>query len=310
MPPLRVTTAAIMEPYSRDAATTAGAPRALHSMTSEGKVRSADGAEYFDAREFSQRASIEEEHYWHVHRRMVLLEVLRALTPPETTGRLLEIGCGIGTVTTYLNANGYVVDYGDFFEDAIAIARQRAEKRLGAAAVAERRFLRVDATRPLELSGYQGMLLFDVIEHLPDDALVLRHVRRALAEAPGAFVMIAVPAFDFLWSPWDDIERHKRRYTRRKLGRLLDRTGFTLVRSSYFFAPLFFAAIGVKGLRKVRDAFAPAPGAENIGDLLETRTSDLLNRVVLGVHRPERRWLAARRALPFGTSLLALARAR
>ena len=53
-------------------------------------------AEYFDSSEFEHRASIEDTHYWHVHRRGVLLDALRAWSPPESTGRLIELGCGIG----------------------------------------------------------------------------------------------------------------------------------------------------------------------------------------------------------------------
>ena len=44
------------------------------------------GSEYFDSSEFALRADIEDHHYWHVHRRAVLLDVLRDVSPPERTG--------------------------------------------------------------------------------------------------------------------------------------------------------------------------------------------------------------------------------
>lgn len=266
--------------------------------------------EYFDASEFAHRATIEDSHYWHVHRRRVLLEALRSFSPPETTGRMVEIGCGIGTVTTHLNEHGYTVDYGDFFANAVAIAKERAAGRLGATAAAERRFLQIDATRPIPLEGYQGALLLDVIEHLPDDDLVMRNVRAMLAPTRGAFVMVTVPAFQFLWSPWDDVEKHKRRYTRRMLTDVLARAGFEVARTTYFFTPLFFAAAGVKGLRTLRAAVAPPRAASHITELTESKNVSLLNRLVVGAHAPERSWLARRGSLPFGTSVLALARVR
>lgn len=264
-----------------------------------------EGADYFDSSEFALRASIEDRHYWHVHRRAVLLDAIRAFSPPETTGRLLEIGCGIGTVTTHLNDNGYVVDYGDYFENAIAIAKERATKKLGPQLTPERKFMRIDATKPLTVSGYDGVLLLDVIEHLPDDELVLCNVRPACK-----WLLVTVPAFQFLWSPWDDVEKHKRRYTRKQLASVLDRAGFEVLRSTYFFTPLFFAAAGVKGLRTLRNVVSRAPEAEHIGELTESKNVDALNRLVVGAHAPERMWLAAQRALPFGTSVLAIARAR
>jgi SAM-dependent methyltransferase len=266
--------------------------------------------EYFDPTEFEHRASIEDGHYWHVHRRAVLVEAVRALWPPETTGRLIELGCGIGTVATHFNQNGYVVDYGEYFENAIAIAKTRAVRKLGEAGAEKRKFLKVDVTQPLTMTGYQGAFLLDLIEHVPEDELALRHVREMIGDAPNGFVVVTVPAFQFLWSPWDDVERHKRRYSKRGLESVLDRAGFDVVRTTYFFTPLFFAAAGVKTLRTLREAVAPAPKASHMSELTESTNVPLLNRVVVGAHLPERMWLAARRTLPFGTSLLALARTR
>jgi SAM-dependent methyltransferase len=269
-----------------------------------------EGAEYFDSTEFALRADIEDNHYWHVHRRAVLLDALREVSAPSRTGRLLEIGCGIGTVTTHFNQNGYVCDYGDYFENAVAIAKRRAEAKLGAEEAGKRRFMQVDATKELGLEGYQGMFLFDVIEHLPDDLLVMTNVRKAVEHAADPFVIVTVPAFQFLWSPWDDVEKHKRRYTRRSLVDLLERAGFEVGRATYLFAPLFFAALGVKGLRTIRDLVAPAPKAEHMSELSEAKNVDILNKVVVTAHAPERRWLGGNRGLPFGTSVLAVARPR
>lgn len=269
-----------------------------------------EGSEYFDSSEFAHRADIEDNHYWHVHRRKVLVDILREVSPPERTGRLLEIGCGIGTVTTHFNQNGYVVDYGDYFEDAIAIAKRRAEQKLGPNEAAKRKFMRVDATKDLDLDGYQGMFLFDVIEHLPDDLLVMTNVRKAVERATNPFVIVTVPAFQFLWSPWDDVEKHKRRYTRSSLVYVLERAGFFIERTTYLFAPLFFAALGVKGLRTVKNLVAKAPKAEHMTELSESKNVDILNKVVVTAHAPERMWLGGRRGLPLGTSVLAVARPR
>jgi len=268
------------------------------------------GSEYFDSTEFAHRADLEDNHYWHVHRRKVLVDILRDVSPPEKTGRLLEIGCGIGTVTTHFNQSGYVVDYGDYFEDAIAIAKRRAEQKLGPEQAAKRKFMKVDATKDLGLDGYQGIFLFDVIEHLPDDELVMTNVRKTVEKASNPFVIVTVPAFNFLWSPWDDVEKHKRRYTRKSLVDVLERSGFMIERTTYLFAPLFFAALGVKGLPTVRNPVAPAPKAEHMTELSESKNVDILNKVVVTAHAPERMWLGGRRGLPLGTSVLAVARPR
>jgi hypothetical protein len=51
-------------------------------------------------------------HYWHRHRERVICDELRASGLGERA-RLIELGCGIGTVATYLNENDFSVDYGD-----------------------------------------------------------------------------------------------------------------------------------------------------------------------------------------------------
>jgi SAM-dependent methyltransferase len=266
------------------------------------------GKDYFDGAEFAVRTGIEQNHYWHVHRRGIILDQLRAFAPADTCGSLVELGCGIGTVATHLNEHGYRVDYSDVYGAALRIAAQRARDRLGNA-VDSRRFLRMDVTRGLPVKQWSGIMLFDVIEHLPDDYGALEHVRNALANADNSFVMITVPAFQLLWSPWDDVEKHKRRYTREGLTDLLRRTGFEVARSTYFFGPLFFAALGVKALRLAKNAIVGETKAKGIGDLTESTNIEVLNRVMLGVLAGEKRVLE-HGSLPFGTSILAIARPR
>ena len=266
------------------------------------------GDDYFDGTEFAIRRDIEDAHYWHVHRRRVIAGELSRFVAPEASGRLIELGCGIGTVATHLNAAGYHVDYSDVFGRGLEIARDRARAALGGAAD-ERHFYRIDITRPIpKIEQHDGAMLFDVIEHLPDDDLVMSNVREGLHKS-GAFVMVTVPAFQMLWSPWDDIEKHKRRYTKSQLVDLLQRTGFDPVRVTYFFGPLFFAALGMKGVRLLRRGLGLERQAQDISELTEGKSHPALNVAMLGALSPERAMLSVG-SLPLGTSILAIARKR
>jgi 2-polyprenyl-3-methyl-5-hydroxy-6-metoxy-1,4-benzoquinol methylase len=261
---------------------------------------------FFDPGEFALRVSIENDHYWHVHRRQVIHEeLLRAGSPAAE--RLIEIGCGIGTVATYLNELGFSVDYADVHCEALTTARRLAERRLGERILA-RRFLQLDVTKGPMPNDYGGALLFDVLEHLPDDREALSNVRASLR--PGSLVFFTVPAFTFLWSPWDDIERHKRRYTSTQVLALAASSGLDVVRCSYFFAPLFFAALGVKALRRGKAlAFKNQKTVRDIRDFAEVRTNGIVNRgmcALLSLENPLRRTLG----LPLGTSILCVARVR
>jgi SAM-dependent methyltransferase len=272
---------------------------------------------FFDPAEFATRAWLEDQHYWHLYRRTVVLDVLRAagVGPKQA---LIELGCGAGTVTTFLNQNGLRVDYSDVHGEALRFAIERARSRLTALNPAwpPPRFLRADITQALPPGAYDGVLLLDVLEHLPDDRAVMRAVRARLQErlnsdsAPATsrpFVLFTVPAFQFLWSPWDDLEKHKRRFTLEGARALAEEAGFEIERSTYFFFPLFFAAGGVKALRLARQAWLGPAGPRHFDAMAETKNHPALNAAMLKLLALERRWLR-NRDLPLGTSVLVLAR--
>jgi SAM-dependent methyltransferase len=262
---------------------------------------------FFDPSEFATRAWLEDEHYWHLHRRRVILDVLRQ-AGVDRTRALMDLGCGTGTVATFLNESGLSVDYCDVHREALTFARARARARLPPGG-REPRYVRADITRALPPGDYDGVLLLDVLEHLPDDGAVLRAIRALLERRAAArpFVLFTVPAFQFLWSPWDDRERHKRRYTLKGARDLAVRAGFSVERSTYLFFPLFFADAGVKAARALRNLAAPPRGRAAFASMAETTHPRALNAAMLRILGPERAWLA-RADLPLGTSALVLAR--
>jgi len=261
---------------------------------------------HFDPREFAAREALEESHYWHLYRREVVLDLLRS-AGAGPGARAIELGCGTGMVATYLNESGMRVDYADVHAEALAAARRRAERALGARAEGLR-FVRLDVVRQFPNGvDYDAVLLLDVLEHLPDAHAALRSVRAHVRA--GAALVVTVPAFPFLWSPWDDIERHERRYTRATLTELVQTSGFRVERMTHLFFPLFFAATGVKVLRVARDAVAPRRRTSGeFTELVEAKDQGTLGRALLRVLGVERRWLR-RRDLPVGTSLACVARA-
>jgi SAM-dependent methyltransferase len=275
---------------------------------------------FFDRREFEIRAWLEDQHFWHRYRKTVILQALQS-HGADRSRPLVDLGCGAGVVATYLGRHGYRVDYADVHTEALQVARQRFEATLGTT-VPLPRFIRVDVTRGLPLDDYHGYLLLDVLEHLPDDVAVMRALHRRMRDSiarlaltdggsnPPDFVLFTVPAFPALWSPWDDLEKHKRRYTPATARQLCEEAGFEVLRATCFFFPLFFAAAAVKAVRLVGRAFrGQADSPRAITDLTEGKTTPALSRIVLGLLAPERSWLRYGN-LPLGTSILVLARPR
>lgn len=91
------------------------------------------------------------------------------------------------------------------------------------------------------------VLLMDVLEHVDDDAALLKQSTEALKS--GAKVLITVPAFPFLWSAHDQFLDHKRRYTISTLRPVVEQAGLKIEKLSYGFGVLFplVAAVRLAG---------------------------------------------------------------
>jgi SAM-dependent methyltransferase len=76
-------------------------------------------------------------------------------------------------------------------------------------------------------------VLMDVLEHVDDDAGLLRAVGRVLT--PGGHLLITVPAHALLWSDHDVFLEHRRRYNLRNLRGALQRGGLDIVECFYFY---------------------------------------------------------------------------
>lgn len=103
---------------------------------------------------------------------------------------------------------------------------------------------------PFKTDAFDLVCLFDVLEHLDDDGAALTEVRRVLR--PGGRVLIHVPAHPLLFAQNDAVSGHRRRYTRRRLRRVVEESGLEVQRlsgSDLLLLPLIAPAVLIlKGL--------------------------------------------------------------
>jgi SAM-dependent methyltransferase len=145
--------------------------------------------------------SVINRHPWWRARALLTLELLRRLgiSPPS---RVLDAGCGWGTTLTKLERVGYRATGADI--------SRRALERLDRP---DRELVEVDLTKPLpadEVAGFDAVLALDVIEHLDDDRAAVG--RLGELTRPGGYVVASVPARPDLFSEFDSIQGHRRRY--------------------------------------------------------------------------------------------------
>src|SRR5699024_1666789 len=122
---------------------------------------------------------------------------------------------GRGDVSEHLARKGWQGTAIDFSDTAVAAA----SARLGA-------YPAVDVQR-CELADVAGsyacILLWDVLEHIEDDAAALATIARLLE--PGGALLIAVPSNPREWRWDDDFYGHFRRYTVEDLSAKLAHAG-------------------------------------------------------------------------------------
>ncbi|MEO6785884.1 MAG: class I SAM-dependent methyltransferase [Chthoniobacteraceae bacterium] len=166
------------------------------------------------------------EHFW-IRRR---LAVLRCLTAdfPWGSSKLAEIGCGSGLVQRQIeDAFGATVDGFDLNETALKQSVCRSSPRF---------CYNIFARSPSLESNYDGLILFDVLEHLDNDQEFLKAALFHLK--PGGRVFINVPADPRLMSAYDRAAGHVRRYSEDVLLALANACGLNVESWSYWGWPL------------------------------------------------------------------------
>jgi hypothetical protein len=91
-------------------------------------------------------------------------------------------------------------------------------------------------------SDADTVLMMDVLEHVDDDAGLLRLY--AGSTPAGTRFLITVPAFQWMWSGHDVFLEHRRRYTLKQVEDVVRRAGLVPLHACYYYAlPLPLAAI-------------------------------------------------------------------
>jgi SAM-dependent methyltransferase len=147
----------------------------------------------------------------------------RAVTRYVSAGRLLEVGCATGAFLNTMRAAGDWEVYGvDISEHAVTYARERLGLNVFLGQLAEAQF-------PADY--FDAVVMWDVLEHLPNPKAALGEVRRVLKD--GGWLIFRVPNLDSwdakLFGPYwagFDAPRHFTTFSMATVRRLLEAVGF------------------------------------------------------------------------------------
>jgi SAM-dependent methyltransferase len=187
-------------------------------------------------------------------------------------GRVLEVGAGIGTLARrYVHAADEAVllePAGNLIpallENMSAFTNARPVEAL-LKDVAGGRHAGVD----FSAGSFDAVVLINVLEHIEDDAEMLRMLHMLLR--PGGTLVLFVPALAWLYGSLDRLVDHKRRYSSGGLRSVVRGAGFEIETHKYFdvlgIAPWFVAGRVVRqqsfnaGAAGLYDRFAVPVGA-------------------------------------------------
>jgi SAM-dependent methyltransferase len=237
---------------------------------------------------YDRMAELDERHWWYRARRDILADLIRRKIGLPKDARILEIGCGTGhnleMLQRFGRADGIEID-----PAARALAEQRLGRAIGSAPLPE--------LSGVEDGAYDMIALLDVLEHVEEDRAALESIARKLRA--GGKILITVPAHPWMWSAHDEVNHHKRRYTRKSLRKVIGEAGLQIELLSWFNSLLFPLAAAARLAGRVT-------GNKDSDDKLPPRPVNSLFETLFGL---ERYWVG-RLPLPPGVSLVAIASRR
>ena len=152
----------------------------------------------------TEQAALVRRHPWWLARARLILSVLQRndVLPPS---RILDAGCGWGVTLASLEQAGYTAAGMDISRQALEMLEAGKQ---------DRQLIEADLTQVLPPSlvtqPFDAVLALDVLEHLDDDAFALSQL--ASLVRTGGMIIVSVPALPELFSDFDAIQGHRRRY--------------------------------------------------------------------------------------------------
>ena len=178
-----------------------------------------------------------------------------SLFAPYVKGRVLEVGCGVGTYTRLLveRCSPERLMSIDISSDAIEHCRTRLRHPI----------VEFKCTDVLNVSGeFDTIVCMNVLEHIADDRSALRHMMEMLR--PRGTLFLLVPAHNSFFTPWDDASGHFRRYSKRDVRAMISEVPDS---SRFQVTQYYFNAIGGLGHFFVFQVLGKAPTKSVAGEI-------------------------------------------
>ena len=170
---------------------------------------------------FLRQIAHQKKHWWFQARKKIIFKIIREIKLKRNL-KILDFGAGSGVNTEMLSEFGKV----DVFEkNKIALNFLRKNIKIN----------KSFSNLTMKENHYDFILLADVIEHIKKSKNTITFLKKILKK--NGYILITVPAYQFLFSKKDEKLGHYRRYDKKSL--LKETYNFKLEKISYFNTLLF-----------------------------------------------------------------------
>lgn len=215
----------------------------------------------------------------------MVIRLIKSRFPKSRNLKILDIGCGAGKNLEILSSLGVV--YGiDNSSEAIKFCKKRKLPNV---------YLRNSDNTRFPDNFFDIVCLLDVLEHVEENP-TLKEIHRVLK--PNGVLILTVPAFSWLWSRWDVVLHHKRRYSNSNLINTLRNNRFNPLKTSYMHS---FLIPPILLVRNIKSKFSKSKEYSSDFQI----NSPLINSLLSTLSKFESK-ISEKLSLPFGTSIVSI----
>jgi SAM-dependent methyltransferase len=153
---------------------------------------------------------------------------------PHCSGKILEIGSGIGNISQFFIEEGAEISLSDIETSyfPLLIEKFAGNQNLNGIHLLDLSDKNMEKNHPETIGAFDTIFALNVVEHILDHEQAMKNAMKMLRK--GGKVVILVPAFQCLFNGFDKQLDHHRRYTQNSLRTLLEDAGFEIKHWQYF----------------------------------------------------------------------------
>lgn len=224
--------------------------------------------------------NFEDWFWWNRARKNIIIDTIINNIDNLESKKLLDIGCGSGDFLSSISK---------YIPNCIGIEEY------------EYHYKKYDNIKicnifdnGLEEHSFDIITALDVMEHIENENDFLNEIKKLSTTSGGGYILITVPAYQFLFTYHDEINNHYRRYNKNRLKKVLLENGFDIMKISYFNFFLFPPFFIVRMIDKIFNL-----------KRVEKEKKSIFNELLYKIFNFEK-YLLRKINLPFGSSLIVL----